>query len=151
MAHDDSVWYFRLAIGFVLTTIVFLIARESKEHSVHQHFLEGYWDASQAFCERSGIESAQVYFRDGKAYVLIDEGERVILNKCVGVTMSACWWGGEGEGDSRWTIAFSEPVDPLPQQGELRLDLRRGMIGLFEAETLYLELFKNSKASAGVV
>lgn len=141
---------YTFVIGFIIVTIVYLLSHEIKEHSVHRHFIDGYWDASQAFCERSGVESTQAYFREGKVYLLIDEGDRVVLNKCVDVSLSPVWWGGEGA-ESRWTISFSEPVDPLPQRCELRLDPKKGMIGLFDGETLYLELFKNSKASSGVI
>jgi hypothetical protein len=137
-----STYYFAGAI-LILVVIVYYLASEHAAHGVYRKFIEGYWDASAAFCERSGIESAQAYFRDGKVYLLIAESDHIALNKCVDVSLSPTWWS-----DS-WHVTFGEDVAPLPQECELRLD--GTMMGLFQDDTLYLELFKNSKASAGVV
>ena len=138
---------YAITIALVLVVIVYFVAIEHEAHAVHRKFIEGYWDASATFCERSGIESAQVYFRDDTVYLLLDEGDHIVLKKCVDVAFTPVWWGD----CVSWRVKFAEEVDPLPQECELRLDPERGMIGLFQDETLYLELFKNTKATAGVV
>lgn len=133
-----------------VATLIYIISSEHARHQAHRDLIDGFWDASQAFCLRSGVEGANALFRDGRVYLLITEGDRVILNKCVGVTLSPKWWSGEGS-ESCWRVTFSEDVDPLPQECELRLDPERAMLGLFDDDIVHLELFKNAKATAGVV
>lgn len=139
---------FAICIAIISMIVIIFLTREHREYQIHREFINGYWDASQAFCTRSDIKSAQVYFKNDRAYLLIDEGDSVILNKCVDTDISL---GLSSSDSSNWTVSFSEDVDPIPQIVEMRLDISRGMMGMFVDDILYLELFKDNKASVGVI
>lgn len=137
-------------VVFALIVIIYFLTHEATRHDTHHEFIDGYWEASTAFCSRSGVDSAQALFRDGRVYLLISDGQDMVLNKCVAVRLTPKWWAAEGA-VSTWMAHFAEDVTPLPQSCEVRFDPKVGMLGFFEGETLYLELFKNTKASAGIV
>ena len=113
-------------------------------------FLDGYWESSLAFCQKSDIKNAQIYFHDTSAYIIIEGKQELIINKCVDFTTRRCLKSFIGD-DDIYTIQFSEDVEPLPQELELRVNVNCGLLGLFKDGTLYLELFKNNKATNGII
>lgn len=138
-----------VAVGAIVTVILMLVivmyTRVHTRHEITREFLNGYWEASKTFCAKSGLEQAQIYLKADKAYLLLDEGDRIVLNKCVDISLSPDMF------NDTWRLEFAEPVDPLPQSCDLRVDMANGMLGVFCDDTLYLEAYKDNRATANVV
>lgn len=142
-----------IILGAVFTGMLVCIAvSEYQKYSAFNCLLDGYWESSLGFCQRSGIQSAHLYIKDGQAYFLIDKGDAVILNKCVTFDTSCSVFKNLCETDDvEYEYMADQDIDPIPQSGTLKINMRNGLMGLFKNDTLYMELYKNNKASSGVM
>lgn len=140
-------------LGIILTAIfVILFNSEREKHSIYDDLLDGYWEAPLTFCSKSDLKSAQIYFQDKTAYILVEDADKVLINKCIGFQKHPCWTTNIRETESlEYEIEFDESIDPLPIKSRMRISLKNGLLGLFVDDTLYLELFKNNKASNGII
>lgn len=146
-------WLISIAVTFAVF-LIYVTVSESQKLDMYDQLLEGHWVAPLAFCTKSGINSARMHFGPDceTMYILIEDSEgAIILNKCPRVTRSACHTRNIGDECVEYEIEFDEQVAPLPQQGQLRVNMRNGMMGIFADDVLYMEAFKDNQATAGVV
>ena len=142
-----------LFIAILLCLVAAIAAHEIDRNSRYRDSLGGFWEASHTFCKRAGISRASILIDEDRdsAYILIEDGDEMLVNRAVEFTISPVWTGNLFARTHTYALNWDEPVDPLPQSCELRFDPAAGLIGLFEDGTLYLEAFRNARASAGVV
>lgn len=140
-------------LGVILIIIiVFFLNSEREKHDMYDDLLDGYWEAPMTFCAKSGLKSAQIYFRESTAYLLVEDEDKVLLNKCIGFDKSRRYVDNVRTTDAvEYDITFDESVDPLPKQSRMRVSLKSGLLGLFVDNTLFLEMFKNNKATSGII
>lgn len=141
-----------LLIVAILIVIIIIINSEREKHNIWDELLDGYWEAPLSFCTKSGLKSAQIYFQNDTAYLLVEDYEKVLLNKCIGFSKSPCWLYNLRDTEAlEYDIEFDESIDPLPTRSKMRVSLKTGLLGLFVDDTLYLEMFKNNKATNGII
>lgn len=141
-----------IAIALIWVIIIIVLVNERSAHSWGMQILEGYWEAPVRFCESSSLKSAQVYLQNGKMYILMDSNQDgIVVNKTVDVEISPIWWSSSGEQTLEFSLNVMDDITPLPSTMTMRLNPAGGMLGMYKDDILYLELYKDSKATCQVL
>lgn len=130
----------QLLIAFVIIIILIFAAAA---YRYNKKMMNGYWEAPDRFCTSSGIQSAQMYITDDTAYLYITTPTETICNGVINISITPTPYG--------WKFHIKDGCEtPFPKSLSMKFIPESGMIGLYEGQTLYLELYKDSKATAGV-
>ena len=137
-----------IIIAFI---IVIIFTYEFAQASAYRQILHGYWEAPLRFCTQAGLRSAQVYMQDDKMYVFMDTPTEVVCNGIVRVHISSKL-ASPGQSTHEWSMRIHDDSDPspFPSAFSARFDPKGGMLGFYDGDTLYMELYKDSKATSGV-
>jgi hypothetical protein len=115
-------------------------------------FLDGFWEATPAFCKKAGLKTAQIYItilnqHDARVYFLLESDEAVLVNSSVDVDirkeLRLCC---KNNINYTWTIL--DEIEPIPQELSAKLFIHDGMLGLYKDDILYMELYKNNSANS---
>lgn len=132
----------------ILIVIVFRVGViQTKWHSV-----TGFYEASDEFCIKSGLSTMYMYFTDngeGFIYMLAQDGT-IVMNTPFTLNISTKYCKSMGESVTK---KYSSTCDiyPLPQNGYILYNAKAGGLVWYHEDTVYAELYKNTKASNGVV
>ncbi len=149
-----------LSVISVIVVCVFVVTTNRQQ--LYLEFIDGYWEASHTFCRRSGLNSAQLLFNTTdidsaesmSVYLLVENSDgKIITNRLAECTLSNRYFGNLACDDPEFTLQFDEDTDvaPLPQRSTLKINIRDGMMGIFNDDTLYLELYKNNRSRESAI
>jgi hypothetical protein len=139
-----------LVVILIIVVIIFIYG-EYARISVYDDLLDGYWEAPASFCAKSDLKSAQMYINGDSVYILMEDVDGVLLNKCCGINKRPRWSSNIITEDVEYKLDFDESVEPLPKTSTMKVNLKNGLMGIFKSDTLMLELFKNNKLTSGVI
>lgn len=112
----------------------------------------GLWRISKSFGAHSDLQDAMILFSKENAYILmIKSNGQVIFNRCLEYELER---ENSGDGYIDFELEFDDAKGlPFPEETILRLHPNKGMMHILneDCETIYLELFKDHAATAGVV
>jgi hypothetical protein len=122
----------------------------------HKTFLEGFWESSSEFCEKSDLQGAFIYlsYDDENTcwmYILLNSSSETKLNLCIPVDLKNNVLHNIGHDNIEFDIIANEDISPLPQEMKCRVNINNGVMMLYHEDTIHLELFKNNKASLGLM
>ena len=140
-----------MGIVILVLLITGFVWAESERISAYEAILDGYWEAPLGFCNKSDLKSAQAYFNGDSVYFLMEDADGILLNKCCGMRKRPAWITNATSGDIEFNVEFDDDIDPLPKRAVMRINLKNGLVGLFQKDTLLLEMFKNNKMTGGVL
>lgn len=142
-----------LYIGIVVCVVVLSIwitYESTLQYECHT-FLNGFWEAPLVFCKSAGIKNAYAYIKDDSVYFFVEDEDKILVNKCVEHTLEPCIWSNIGEVSHEYDFEAGEDISPLPQSMTLRAYPSGGFIAFYKDDTIQLQLYKNHKATAGIV
>jgi hypothetical protein len=144
--------YPAISVVTIISLILIFATYEYQKYSMYDHMLNGYWEASATFCNKSEIKSAQAFFNDDNVYFIIEGYNGVLLNKCLEFTRSPDVATNVFKSDNiEYAMEFDDDVDPLPRECRMVMSLTNGLLGFYVDETLYMELYKNNKLTVGTL
>ena len=121
----------------------------SRQTCLYDRYIDGFWEASTKFCGDSGLKMAAAYFNPNEktVYIIMEkEDGTLILNKIFVYKFSGSFFSPDDH-----VITFDEDMDLFPKKCNIKINLATGEIVLYDEDTIYLKLYKNSKATAGTV
>lgn len=128
-----------LLCGIIIVIVICLVWSLSRARAYRDVF-NGYWEAPDRFCQQAGIICAQVFFHGDSMYIYMSDSAGPIINRVVPIEFTTRITGGGQE----WTVCTD--AHPLPERFTARYDPEGGMLGFYDADTLYLKLYKNCSA-----
>lgn len=153
LLDDDKTIVIGIGSLLIVAIIVVIAITSNCNRSTHCiDILDGYWEAPVKFCNKAGIKSAQVYFnpKTNQIYFLMEGEDSIMLNKCVKFETQQNL-SSMAKDYIEYTFKTDEEIDPLPQEMTLRVNPVAGFVGFHDKGTLHLELYKNNKASNGII
>ena len=112
--------------------------------------LGGFWSAPTQFCMKSGLKDANVLINpdDSTMFIVMNNCDGIILSKIVGYSLSGNGFSENMEG----VLTFDEPVLPLPDSCNVKINVNEGMMGLYDNDDkVLMVLYKDNKSTAGVL
>lgn len=140
-----------LGIAVILIVLSIWITYESTMHVCSRNFVNGFYEAPLSFCKSAGIKNAYCYIKDDSTYMYMDDEDGILLNKCVSHTLDPNIISNMLESTHEYTFESDEDISPLPQKMTVRVYPEGGFIAFYNNDTIQLQLYKNHKATAGVV
>lgn len=132
-----------MLIVFIIILIAF-VSEEITKTLVVKSYLEGYWEATPAFCLKAAITSAHAYFASDAVYFLILENTDKILNKTSKFDLMPQLINNVGKFTNlKYSIKFDEDMDPL-ENCTMKLSLDKNFMWLYNNNILLMEMTKKS-------
>ena len=150
--NEDMKTHLMVAICVTVIMIIAYTQYNSRygDNSSLYVFMNGYWKASQKYCMDSGIKSAALWINkeNNSMYMFMEKEDFIMINQVVPFQLSSA----SGSLTSKeYKITFEEEVSPIPKSCNMRVGLGDGMLSLYDGDTIYLTVYKDSMATSNTV
>jgi hypothetical protein len=155
-----------VSIALTLVLLIILLWNSNQENKLFYSNLEGMWMASNAFCNKSGIDGMMLYIGPDvggyhKGYILMYSGDAVVVSRAIELRFSYSLPGVLFKSIFTKTATINaqadeDPItDIMPENQTIKMDLSRGCMEWTawdsdQAEHVqYAEFYRDNISSEG--